>query len=154
MNIKTEKEFIDACHLAKAIVGMMPALPDGLTPRHMRALDAIAQLSSAVADGAAGGETRVSDVADFMRSTRPSVTHLLASLEERGLITKTQSETDRRVFVVALTDTGRDLYQRFVDDYHSHLARLFSAIPEEDVLVATRVMTQAYELMAQDSGRK
>ena len=147
MDVATEKRFIDACHHAKAIVGMMPKLPEGLTPRHIHALDVIFQLQDEQS------AVRVSDVATAMNSTRPSITRIVSELEAAGLLTKTRNENDRRVQEIAPTELGREMYQELVVDYHTHLAELFSAISEKDMTCATRVIEEAYDLMCEDRKR-
>lgn len=42
----------------------------------------------------------------------PNMTILLDRLEERGLIRRTRSETDRRMQIIGLTDAGLDLMRR------------------------------------------
>jgi len=144
MRTATEKRFIDACHTAKRIVGLMPRLPKGITPRHMYALDAIVQLQDEE------GDTRVSDVATFMRSTRPSVTKLVTELAAAGMVTKTRAADDRRVQMVEVTDKGRRLHKELVSDYHDHLTQVFSVIPDKDMETASAVIEQAYDIMVED----
>ena len=55
-------------------------------------------------DGLSSGE--LAHAADLSPAT---VTQMLDSLVERGLVTRLRSETDRRIVTCSLTDSGRDV---------------------------------------------
>ena len=55
-------------------------------------------------DGLSSGE--LAQAADLSPAT---VTQMLDSLVERGLVTRLRSETDRRIVTCSLTDSGRDV---------------------------------------------
>lgn len=46
----------------------------------------------------------ISDLADYMRLSRPAVTQKVNELVKKGLVIKTQSEQDKRVFYLSLSD--------------------------------------------------
>src|SRR5580700_8740384 len=58
--------------------------------------------------------------------SRPTVSRMLASLEERGLVRRTCDDFDRRQRVVALTPRGdvliRQAVRHFIDSGWAHLA--------------------------------
>jgi DNA-binding MarR family transcriptional regulator len=49
------------------------------------------------------------EIAAYERVQPPSMTKVLASLEDRGLVARTVHPTDRRQAVIELTDAGREL---------------------------------------------
>jgi len=53
------------------------------------------------------GKRTVGEIAEAMSVTLPTVTVAVNKLEEKGYITKSRSDDDRRVIVVSLTDEGR-----------------------------------------------
>ena len=55
------------------------------------------------------GDLGVVELANAALSPEPTVTHALGRLEERGLVTRTPREEDRRQRVVAITRTGSSL---------------------------------------------
>lgn len=57
-----------------------------------------------------------SKIADLLRITRPSVTQKINELVKKGYVVKTQSETDKRVFYLALNDE--------TDKYYKELERI------------------------------
>lgn len=52
------------------------------------------------------------ELAACERVQPPSMTNILAKLEQRGLVSRTPHATDRRQVVVSITDIGRDLIAR------------------------------------------
>ena len=64
----------------------------------------------------------VSDISNHLRVTSPSVTHLLNSLEEKGMVKRTQDELDRRSVNVELTEEGLAFIlkaeKRMIDTFH------------------------------------
>ena len=63
---------------------------------------------------------------------RPSsMSELLTKLEEKGLIARSQSEEDRRVNVVTITDKARSIQEKISEERAAGLA-VFSACFTED----------------------
>jgi DNA-binding MarR family transcriptional regulator len=59
-------------------------------------------------------------IADRLIISRASVTSLLDSLEKRGYVKRQPHLTDRRMLLVELTDTGRDVAARFRPIVHQN----------------------------------
>ena len=55
----------------------------------------------------------VSKLADLLGITKSAVTMKVNELVKRGFLTKTQSETDKRVFFLTLHPEMQDIYDRF-----------------------------------------
>ncbi len=70
---------------------------NGLSTRHLKAIDLINAL----------GNPTPGEIAHAMMVKKPSVTALVAELEERGLLRKVRSDVDRREYHVHLTPQGR-----------------------------------------------
>jgi DNA-binding MarR family transcriptional regulator len=64
---------------------------------------------SAMGTLAKKGAMSAGDLAAFERVQPPSMTKVLASLEEKGLVTRGAHATDRRQVIIALTPAGADL---------------------------------------------
>lgn len=58
---------------------------------------------------AAGASLSPSEIAQALHTTLPRLSHVLARLEERGLVSRTSTPEDRRGVRVRLTTTGRRL---------------------------------------------
>lgn len=139
-NVELTKQFIDAVHLAKRISGMMPELPDHLTPRHIRIMEHVCHASD---DG-----IRISEIAKRIHSTTPSITKLVNELAAKQLVRKNRDQQDRRVCSVHATAAGKELYHLYGDEYHRRLSVLLDDIPEADMRTAIQVIWKAYDLMS------
>jgi len=69
----------------------------------------------------------VSDISNYLRVTSPSVTHLLNSLEEKGIVKRTQDKNDRRSVRVELTEAGLEI----IDSADKRLTKNFCGLIEE-----------------------
>jgi DNA-binding MarR family transcriptional regulator len=102
--------------------------PVGITPSQLSALATIV----------GAGRITLSRLAEAERVQPPSITRVVDRLVTLGFVTRTQSDEDRRVAWVAVTDDGRALVEnvrRRRDLYLAHRLRSFSA---EDRAVLAR----------------
>lgn len=74
-----------------------------LTHNSMLYLDVIAQTK----------DCTVSKIADALGITKSAVTMKVSELVKRGILLKTQSETDKRVFYLCLHPEVQDVYDRY-----------------------------------------
>ena|SRR5215467_9623972 len=63
------------------------------------------------------------ELAEHEKVQPPSITRVIASLEERGLIQRMQHPTDRRQVVLTVTDQGRDVVRQVRQLREAWLAR-------------------------------
>jgi DNA-binding MarR family transcriptional regulator len=61
---------------------------------------------------APGGRLRMSDLADGVLLSRSGLTRLVDRMEREGLLRRERCEDDARGYHAAITDKGRDLFQR------------------------------------------
>ena len=72
------------------------------------------------------------ELADYEKVQPPSMTRVIAVLEERGLVRREPHATDRRQVILTVTDEGRDLVQRVRRRREAWLAqRLQELTPDE-----------------------
>ena len=72
------------------------------------------------------------ELAEHEKVQPPSMTRVIAVLEERGLVRREPHATDRRQVILTVTDDGRDLVQRFRRRREAWLAqRLQELTPDE-----------------------
>ena len=107
--------------LEKRIASLL--LPFHLSP-------ATALVLSIVADS----ETSVSPnhIADRLIISRASVTSLLDSLEKRGFVKRQPHPSDRRMLLVELTNSGRQVANQFRPIVHEHQKVWLSALNEKE----------------------
>jgi DNA-binding MarR family transcriptional regulator len=98
----------------------------GITPSQLSALSTVAKR----------GEMSLGELAGIERIAPPTMTRIVARLEERGWLERRVDASDRRVAKVAVTSTGQSLLDETRNRRDAFLAaRLQSLSPEElDVL--------------------
>ncbi|PZF89641.1 MarR family transcriptional regulator [Micromonospora deserti] len=130
---------------------LAPQLRDAITRLNRRVRQArpvgdltVTQLSALTSLRLAGALTP-RELADVERVQPPTMTKIVAKLEERGLVQRTPHPTDGRQVILAATEGGRavlDQFERVRDEWLAHrLAELSDA--ERDTL------RQAAEILQQ-----
>ncbi|MGN0954504.1 MarR family winged helix-turn-helix transcriptional regulator [Dialister sp.] len=127
MNAELTRQFLDACHEARRICELLPNLPPHVKPRHIRIINCIYTLREQ------NRTVRVSDVAEAMNGTMPSITKLVNELCEMGAVKKRQSRNDKRVYTLKLTDLGNHYYELYVRKFQGWLCEQMEDMPEEQV---------------------
>lgn len=72
-------------------------------------------------------------LAERLVSRAPDITRMLDKLEQRGLLTRTRSATDRRTVLVAITDAGRLLLDTIADPLHDCHQRQLGHLPAAEL---------------------
>ena len=136
------KEVMDACYQAKRIRDMLPALPGGETSSHIPNLDTLSKLEKTE------GKVKVSDISENLGLPRPSVTKTVKDMEKLGFVEKDTSETDGRFVYIKTTRTGRDLVDKYVDEYFGNLSEDLGGITDEDADKMIEVVEKFYIVMS------
>jgi len=79
------------------------------------------------------GPIRIGDVADREGVSAATATRLVASLEDRGLVSRAANSTDRRSSFVSLTPTGRDQLEWARRVRTAKLAQRLATLDDADV---------------------
>ena len=136
------KEVMDACYQAKRIRDMLPALPGGVTPSHIHYLDTLRKLEKMEE------KVKVSDISENLGLPRPSVTKTVKDMEKLGFVEKETTETDGRFVYIKTTRTGRDLVDKYVDEYFGNLSEDLGGITDEDADKMIEVVEKFYIVMS------
>ena len=136
------KEVMDACYQAKRIRDMLPALPGGVTSSHIHYLDTLSKLEKTE------GKVKVSDISENLGLPRPSVTKTVKDMEKLGFGEKETTETDGRFVYIKTTRTGRDLVDKYVDEYFGNLSEDLGGITDEDADKMIEVVEKFYIVMS------
>lgn len=136
------KEVMDACYQAKRIRDMLPALPGGVTSSHIHYLDTLSKLEKTE------GKVKVSDISENLGLPRPSITKTVKDMEKLGFVEKETTETDGRFVYIKTTRTGRDLVDKYVDEYFGNLSEDLGGITDEDADKMIEVVEKFYIVMS------
>ncbi|BAM01592.1 MULTISPECIES: MarR family winged helix-turn-helix transcriptional regulator [Caldilinea] len=82
----------------------------------------------------------LSDVAEFIGLTLPSMSVLINGLVVQGLVLRQTSLIDRRRITLTLTEAGSDVYQRARQGTIAWLQRLLEPLSEEERQTIVRAM--------------
>ncbi len=141
MNPQLIKDFLTACRQSKQIENLMPALPKGMSPKHIQIVDVIQGLQTK------STQVRVSDVSAKLHTTKPSITKAINELVALNVVTKQADKQDRRIYWVRLTQLGQEYYQYYIGDYHQYLTQLFAPIDPADLATTIKTIDRVYDLM-------
>ncbi|MEY2457056.1 MAG: hypothetical protein QOK06_2150 [Acidimicrobiaceae bacterium] len=74
--------------------------------------------------------------------TRGTVTGVLDSLEERGLVVRTPHPDDRRMLLIELTAMGRRLLEDLLPDHRASERRLLGSLSEREVATLAELLAK------------
>lgn len=144
MTPELSDDYILACMSAKRTTQFLPDPPAGLRKRHIYIIKICYDLSLEL------DEVRVSDVAEKINMTLPSITRNITTLEENGYLRKEENSEDRRVVNIILTDKGLALYKEDVYGFHKKNSELLKDISEEDMRNTIKTIHKIYHLMEKE----
>ena len=117
---------------------LAPQLRDAITRLNRRVRQArpvgdltVTQLSALTSLKLAGALTP-RELADVERVQPPTMTKIVAKLEERGLVQRTPHPTDGRQVILAATEGGRAVLDQFERARNEWLASRLAALGEEE----------------------
>jgi DNA-binding MarR family transcriptional regulator len=99
------------------------------------------------------GPLTPSELAVRERIQRPTVTRIVALLEQRGLVQRTRDPQDRRSSLVALTPAGRDLLARGRTRKDAYLARRLRELDAQDRATLQRAAAILEQLLEEEGRR-
>jgi MarR family transcriptional regulator, organic hydroperoxide resistance regulator len=111
--------------------------PDELSFAHLRALGALEGEEEMPAG-------RLAAAADLAPG---SVTQMLDALEERGMVRRIRSATDRRVVMVALTDAGRERVAARRAAFRARLREALEDVDASELAAGERVLERLASLL-------
>ena len=96
----------------------------------------------------------LSDVADHIGLQPPTMSKMIDALVARGLVERNTDQEDRRRVTLALSDQGRELWQKARRATNDYLTEKLAALPDEDLLLIVRVMECLRPLFAPGSSKE
>ena len=142
------KRMLDACYQAKRIREMLPPLPEGIVSSHIRYMDMIQKLQKQK------DHVKVSDLSDVLNIPRPGVTRTIKEMEKKGLVQKTASSDDGRVTYLSLTDHGKEISEKYNENYFNELTPYLDDISDADADCMVQTIQKFYDIMCERSAQK
>lgn len=133
----------DACYQAKRTREMLPPLPKGVMPSYIQYLDAIQMLEKEKE------HVKVSDVSDALNLPRPGVTRTIKEMETKGYLRKLASLEDGRVVYLSATEKGKELSQKYDQQYFDALSPYMKEISEEEAECMIQTIEKFYRIMCE-----
>lgn len=118
--------------------------PWRLSPHQSRALGMIARHSCGEE------ELRLSGLAEHLRIAPRSATEVVDALEERGLVLRSPSPSDRRAVALTLTDAGRELRAEIDKARSAHADDFFAVLSEDEQDTLRQLLTKALTAAERD----
>lgn len=111
-----------------------------ITPSQLAALSTVSRL----------GELSLGELANVERIAPPTMTRIVARLEERGWLQRNVDSSDRRVTRVAVSDSGRALLDETRTRRDAYLAARIRKLSAEERAVLDRAVPLLERLAADD----
>jgi len=93
------------------------------------------------------GSLSSADLSRKLYMTPANLTGIIDRLEKKGLVERIRNLGDRRVVLITLTESGRDLSIRLPDSIEKKLAAGLMDLPPEQIRMLSKAMSQILQLM-------
>lgn len=117
MDINLLDRILHAMDTAASTRNLVPELPKGVRPIHVRVLDALTRTCDDT------GCSRVSDIGDALGMRMPNVTRAIREMTDMGVLKKTASPVDGRVVLIRATPLGEDYIDRYIVGVRQRIER-------------------------------
>ncbi len=98
------------------------------------------------------GPTKMSDIGKTLNVSKPNITFLIDKIEKQGLIVKKQSETDRRIQYIYLTDLGKKVIKERKQTLHNRIRLRLEELSSEDLFILKSAMDASISILRKLSG--
>lgn len=85
---------------------------------------------------------KMSELSRFLMVTGGNITGLTDELASEGLVTRQSSKTDRRAWMLMLTDKGKDTFEPIAEEHNQWIHELFAGLPQQDIEVVYQYLGQ------------
>lgn len=93
------------------------------------------------------GPMQMSELAAKAHTSRPNLTMLVERLYREGLVTRTQSEKDRRVVEIALTKKACEQFERYKNESAANILKVVEKLSAEDKKQLSDAVQQINEIL-------
>jgi DNA-binding MarR family transcriptional regulator len=99
------------------------------------------------------GPRTIGQLKDYLYISDSSASELVAHLQKKGYVTRTRSEADNRVVLVAVTPAGREIAQRTPLGGISLFRERLKTLSPERLAVINDAMEEIMQLLEIDNGQ-
>ena len=78
------------------------------------------------------GEMRVCELIEKALSTSGNITVVIKNMEQKGWLYKKPCPTDKRAFLVGLTDEGKKLFETLLPEHRNEIKNTYSILSSEE----------------------
>lgn len=90
---------------------------------------------------------KISELSKAAKMSKPAVSQMLNVLEDKSLIERMTTKTDRRVVYVKLTDKGREQFQSKAEELSSLLDKIVIELGEDDTESLVNLLDKLYDII-------
>ena len=130
---------LDSLVVAKNAYALLPPLPKGVRPVHIRILWAISRHG--------GGPARISDINKTLGSALPNTTRFVNEMVQSDILTKEGLVSDRRVVLVRPTQLGQEYTEKYIHHFHTRMQRELGSLSLGDCEVAIRTINDIFNAL-------
>lgn len=95
-----------------------------------------------------------SEVAKHMGATMPAASKTIRNLTMKGYVKQMQSQTDRRIIHLALTEKGKEILQKSNEKRHEIMQGVFEKFGEVKTAQLLKLMSELFDLMEKEAEEK
>lgn len=98
------------------------------------------------------GDLRIGELMDELLSTPGNMTVVVKNMERDGFISRKQDETDKRSFLLVLTDKGRRLIDEMLPKHVALVEEIWSVLSVEEQKGLTEILKKLYKNKEKENG--
>ncbi len=117
----------------------------GVTPGEFSTLNIIEQYQNSELGG-----IKTSSIGEISCMSRPAVSQMLNTLEKKGCIMRIMAEKDRRVVLVCLTESGKEILQQSKKMFFAMVDRIYEEFGEENTKKFIELLTRYQSICFDD----
>ena len=102
----------------------------GITPSQFSVLDVLYTK----------GEMRICELIEKVLSTSGNITVVVKNMEQKGLLYKKISSTDKRAFLVGLTNKGKKLFENLLPEHRKEIENTYNILSPEEKEELIRIL--------------
>lgn len=92
---------------------------------------------------------KASDLSKFLLITKPAISKLINTLEEKGFVERITDKSDRRVVYINITEEGEKILAKETEMFEEFTHKIVEKMGEEDTNEMIRLFKRMYDAIAE-----